>query len=231
MAACRRTSSGRRWSTDWPAPTIIAPDYRGAAGSENVGPPYGLKAHADDVRRVLDHFGADRAVIIGWSLGGFIAANAAAALGQRAAAVVLVDGGIPLPLPSGFDAKFSALPEAARAAAMQKELIKPAVKRHDDGELRGVNLESLGVDILDTLTGDTRDAAQRVRAPMSFVWAEHGPQGEAVGYYPLDTVYEFAAHYPLRIAEGHGLDHYTLMLSDRGSQLVADEVRWALSTG
>ena len=209
------------------AATVIAPDYRGAAGSENVGPPYGLEAHADDVTRVLDHFGAERAVIIGWSLGGFIAANAAAALGPRAAAVVLVDGGIPLPMPSGVDA----LPEAARASAIKDELIKPAMKLRDKGELHGVNLESLGVDILDTLTGDTRDAARRVHAPMSFVWAEHGPQGEAVGYYPLDAIYEFAAQHPLRIAEGHGLDHYTLMLSDRGSRLVADEVRWALSTG
>jgi pimeloyl-ACP methyl ester carboxylesterase len=202
------------------AATVIAPDCRGAAGSENVGPPYGMTAHADDVRRVLDHFGAERAVIIGWSLGGFIAANAAAALGPRAAAVVLVDGGIPLPLRSGFDAE-----------SMKEELIEPAVKRYDAGELRGVNLESLSIDILDTLTGDTRDAARRVHAPMSFVWAEHGPQGEAVGYYALDTIYEFAAQHPLRIAEGHGLDHYALMLSDRGSQLVADEVRWALSTG
>jgi lipase len=202
------------------AATVIAPDYRGAAGSERVGPPFGMKAHADDVRRVLAHFGAERAVIVGWSLGGFIAANAAVELGPRAAAVVLVDGGIPLPLPSGFDAEL-----------MKEELIKPASKRHDDGELRGLNLESLGVDILDTLTGDTRDAARRVRAPMSFVWAEHGPQGEPVGYYPLDAIYEFAAQHPLRIAEGHGLDHYTLMLSEQGSQLVADEVRWALSTG
>ena len=100
------TSSHAVWSTIVEqlagATTVIAPDFRGAAGSEDVGPPYGLRAHADDMRRVLDHFDVDRAVITGWSLGGFIAANAAVALGDRAAAVVLVDGGIPLPLPDGF---------------------------------------------------------------------------------------------------------------------------------
>jgi lipase len=218
------TSSHLVWSTLADrlagAATVVAPDVRGAAGSEHVGPPYGLRAHADDMKRVLDHFGVERAVVVGWSLGGFIAANAAALLGERAAAVVLVDGGIPVPLPNGFD------PESAR-----DRLIEPAMKPARAGKLRGVNLQAMSADILDTLTGDTRDAARRVDAPMSFVWAEHGLQGEATGYYPLDAIYEFATHHPLRIAEGHGLDHYEVMLSDRGSELVAGEVRWALSTG
>src|SRR3954465_12966741 len=75
------TSSHLVWSTIVEqlagAATVIAPDFRGAAPSEHVGPPYGCRAHADDMRRVLDHFEVDRAVIIGWSLGGFIASNAA----------------------------------------------------------------------------------------------------------------------------------------------------------
>jgi pimeloyl-ACP methyl ester carboxylesterase len=218
------TSSHLVWSTLVDrlagAATIIAPDVRGAAGSEHVGPPYGLRAHADDMRRVLDHFGVDRAVVVGWSLGGFIAANAAVLLRERATAVVLVDGGIPLPLPSGFD------PESAL-----DQLIEPAMKLAEQGELPGVNLDAMRADILDTLTGDTREAARHVDAPMSFAWAERGLQGEPTGDYPLAAIYEFAAHHPLRIAEGHGLDHYAVMLSDRGSHLVADEVRWALSTG
>jgi pimeloyl-ACP methyl ester carboxylesterase len=243
------------------AATVIAPDFRGAAGSEHVGPPYGLHAHADDMRRVLDHFGVERAVIAGWSLGGFIAANAADALGDRTIAAVLVDGGLPLPLPDGFD-----------PLAMQDVLIEPAMKRYrkrlktrdehralwrshpaltepslwtppvvahfDDevepsgeGDLRWrVDLESLRTDVIDTLTGDTRTAASRIDAPVSFVWAERGLEDEPAGYYPLDAVREFAAAHPLRIAEGHGFNHYTLMLSPAGAQLVASELRWALST-
>jgi pimeloyl-ACP methyl ester carboxylesterase len=253
------------------AATVIAPDFRGAAGSEHVGPPYGLRAHADDMRRVLDHFGVDRAVVTGWSLGGFIAANAAVALGMRTIAVVLVDGGLPLPLPPGPER-----PPAERGAsfdpvAMQDVLIEPAMKRyrkrfctrdahraywrshpamtdpslwttavvaHFDDEVESspeglrwrVEVESLRKDIIDTLTGDTREAARHVAAPMSFVWAERGLQDEPSGYYPLDAVRAFAAERPLRIAEGHGLNHYTLMLSPTGVRLVADELRWALST-
>ena len=260
------TSSHLVWSTLVDAlagaATVIAPDFRGAAGSEHVGPPYGLRAHADDMRRVLDHFGVDRAVVMGWSLGGFIAANAAAELRERAAAVVLVDGGLPLPLPDGFD-----------PIALQDVLIEPAMQRYrkrfttreehraywrrhpamrdpslwtapvvahfddevepsTDGDLRWrVDLDALRADVIDTLTGDTRDAASRVRSPMSFVWAERGLQDEPHGYYPLDAVREYARHHPLRIAEGHGLNHYTLMLSPSGVQLLAGEVRWALSLG
>jgi pimeloyl-ACP methyl ester carboxylesterase len=241
--------------------TVIAPDFRGAAGSEHAGPPYGLRAHADDMRRVLDHFGVERAVVTGWSLGGFIAATAAVALGPRTVAAVLVDGGLPLPLPDGFD-----------PIAMQDVLIEPAMKRYrkrlatreehraiwrahpsltdpslwtpavvahfddeveptDEGDLRWrVDLESLRTDVIDTLTGETRTAAMRIDAPMSFVWAERGLQNEPTGYYPLDAVRAFAAEHPLRIAEGHDLNHYTLMLSPAGAHLVADELRWALST-
>ena len=271
------TSSHLVWSTlvaelDGAA-TVIAPDFRGAAGSEHVGPPYGLRAHADDMRRVLDHFGVDRAVVMGWSLGGFIAANAAAesgparppaerGVGRRATAVVLVDGGLPLPLPAGFD-----------PVALQDQLIEPAMKRYrkrfttrdehraywrshpamrdpslwtapvvehfDDevepsttGDLRWrVDLDALRADVIDTLIGDTRDAASRIESPMSFVWAERGLQDEPTGYYPLDAVREYARHHPLRIAEGRGLNHYTLMLSPPGVRLIAGEVRWALSLG
>ena len=218
------TSSHLVWSTIVEqlagAATVIAPDFRGAAGSEHVGPPYGLRAHADDMRRVLDHFEVDRAVIIGWSLGGFIASNAAVALGDRTAALVLVDGGIPLPLPDGFD-----------ALELRDQLMEPALKRSQEGELCGVNFEAMSADVLDTLTGETREAARHVSAPMSFVWAERGLQGEPEGYYALDAVYAFAAERPLRIAEGHDLDHFSVMLSDRGARMVADELRWALSTG
>ena len=159
-------------------------------------------------------------MIIGWSLGGFIASNAAVALGDRTAAVVLVDGGIPLPLPDGFD-----------ALELRDQLMEPALKRSREGELRGVNFDAMSADVLDTLTGETREAARHVDAPMSFVWAERGLQGEPAGYYALDAVHAFALERPMRIAEGHDLDHFSVMLSDRGAQLVAGELLWALSTG
>lgn len=50
---------------------------------------------ARDVKAVLDHFGVDRAVLVGWSFGSIVAANAAAYLGsERIAGLVLVAGTI-----------------------------------------------------------------------------------------------------------------------------------------
>jgi hypothetical protein len=114
---------------------------------------------------------------------------------------------------------------------LRDQLMEPALKQSREGKLRGVSFEAMSVDVLDTLTGDTREAARHVDAPLSFVWAERGLQGEPVGYYALDAVHAFAAERPLRIAEGHDLDHVSVMLSDRGTQLVAGELLWALSTG
>lgn len=252
------TSSHRVWhklaeALDGRA-TLIAPDFRGANASEGVGPPFGLRAHADDVRRVADRFGARRVILAGWSLGGFIAANAAELLGERAIGSVLVDGGLPLPLPEGFD------PES-----MQDVLIEPAMRRYrmrfahrdehravwrahpsladaslwtprlveaiddelaeDRGRLRfRVNLDSLRADVLDTLRADTRTAVTRLATPATFVWSERGLEDEPVGYYPLETARTFTSQHGLRLAPGHGFNHYTLMLSERGARLVADEI-------
>jgi len=76
--------------------TVVAPDLRGRGGSGAVGPPYGMAAHADDLVAVLDHLGAGRAaVVVGHSMGGFVAAVAAHRHPDRMGAVVFVDGGIP----------------------------------------------------------------------------------------------------------------------------------------
>jgi lipase len=83
--------------------TVVAPDLRGAAASTELPGPYGMTQHVADLQAVLDHLGVERAVVAGWSLGGFVAATFAARVPERATALVLVDGGLPLPLPPGFD--------------------------------------------------------------------------------------------------------------------------------
>ncbi len=97
---------------------VIAPDLRGRARSAHLPGPYGLDRHADDVATLLDRFGADRdagadaTVLVGHSMGAFVAALAAAGTARdRVHGLVLVDGGLALPEPPGadVDAKLSAL--------------------------------------------------------------------------------------------------------------------------
>jgi pimeloyl-ACP methyl ester carboxylesterase len=76
---------------------LIAPDLRGRGGSTRIEGPWGITAHAEDLIAVLDHLSLARAdVLLGHSMGGFVAAVAAAQHPQRFGAVLMVDGGLPL---------------------------------------------------------------------------------------------------------------------------------------
>lgn len=101
--------------------TVWAPDLRGRGASRDVGPEYGLGRHAQDVLAVLDAVGAARAVLVGHSMGAFVAAVLAARHPQRVARAVLVDGGFSFPLP----------PDTGQADvdAMLQAVIGPAMQR------------------------------------------------------------------------------------------------------
>jgi lipase len=83
--------------------TFLVPDLRGRGASAALPGPYGLNAHVADLVAVLDHWGAERAVLAGHSLGAWVAARAAAAHPERCAGVVLVDGGLSPRLSGGIN--------------------------------------------------------------------------------------------------------------------------------
>lgn len=86
-----------------PDVSLVAPDLRGRGQSAALPGPFGMRAHADDLVALLDHLGLPRAVLAGHSMGAYVATTAATAHPDRWSAVVLVDGGIALPLPRGVD--------------------------------------------------------------------------------------------------------------------------------
>jgi len=98
--------------------TLVTPDLRGRGGSASVGPRSGMAAHADDVARVLDHLGATDAVVVGHSMGGFVAGALAVLHASRVRSLVFVDGGLPLPVPPGLD--IDAVLAAVIGPAMQR---------------------------------------------------------------------------------------------------------------
>ncbi len=65
--------------------------------------PYGIRQHADDVAAVIEKLDLGRVVITGHSMGAFVALLTAERHPALVADVVLVDGGVALPVPEGVD--------------------------------------------------------------------------------------------------------------------------------
>jgi len=76
---------------------IIAPDLRGRGASDHLPGRGGMAGHAEDALSVLDAYGVDRAIVVGHSMGAFVASVLAHRHPERVHRLVLVDGGVPFP--------------------------------------------------------------------------------------------------------------------------------------
>lgn len=85
---------------DW---TLYAVDLRGRGHSAALPGPYGFDQHGADLRGAVLALGLDRPVLAGHSLGAYIALLAADAHPETFGRLVLIDGGLPLPVPPGAD--------------------------------------------------------------------------------------------------------------------------------
>jgi pimeloyl-ACP methyl ester carboxylesterase len=85
-----------------PGWSLVALDLRGRGGSAGKPGPYGVTAHAADICAAGDHLGAPL-VLTGHSLGAYVALRAATTRPELFSRLVLIDGGLPLPLAVGSD--------------------------------------------------------------------------------------------------------------------------------
>lgn len=86
----------RQLGPDW---TLVAPDLRGRGAAAGLPGPYGLRRHAQDVCALARARQPSGTVLVGHSMGAYVALLAAVAEPGLFSRLVLVDGGLPLPAP------------------------------------------------------------------------------------------------------------------------------------
>ncbi|OLE23795.1 MAG: alpha/beta hydrolase [Actinobacteria bacterium 13_1_20CM_3_71_11] len=83
--------------------SLVAVDLRGRGSSASLPGPYGIDRHAADLSQAAEHLTAGQVALVGQSLGAYVALRAAARRPELFDRLVLVDGGLPLPVPPGVD--------------------------------------------------------------------------------------------------------------------------------
>jgi pimeloyl-ACP methyl ester carboxylesterase len=102
------TSSGYWWqplADSLPQARVLGLHLRGRGLSSEIAGPAGLAAHARDVAAVADELELRDVVLVGHSMGAYLAVVAARYLGGRVERVVLLDGGLPPELPWPLSSK------------------------------------------------------------------------------------------------------------------------------
>lgn len=238
--------------------TLLAPDLRGRGDSGTLPGPFGMAAHADDLVAVLDHLDLDSAPIVGHSMGGFVAVKTALRHPDRVDALLLVDGGLALPMPEDMDV--DAILTAVIGPAMDRlsrsfesrdayhefwrthPALGPgwnttieAYFDHDvheaDGAWRSrVSLDAVREDGRDTLVDESLQADfGSIEVPIRFVWSPRGIM-DADPLYPREIVDQVAAATPtMEVVDLEDVNHYTLALTEDGAEQVAAAVRGILT--
>lgn len=241
-----------------PQVRVIAPDLRGRGRSNRVAGAVGLTAHARDLTAVLAALDVDRAVVAGHSMGAFVALVLGDRAPDSVSRVVLVDGGLPLDLPPGLspaEIVRLVLGPTAERLAMRFATVdayldfwrahpafardwSPALEAYLEYDLVGDVPElhpataaaTVEQDSLDQNSGTAIvDALTALRHPTLLLSAERGLLDQLPALYAAGRLPALVAAYPrLRHQAVPDVNHYTIVLSERGADAVARAVKGEL---
>ncbi len=231
---------------------VVAPDLRGRGASADITGPWGMDVHARDVIALIDHLGLDRAVLVGHSMGGFVAVMTAVHFPGRVAGILLVDGGLPaVEANAGGDELTRIVLDGARARLEQRFTAPEAYLDALAAQAGGVPLDADAAriaryDLVDAdegtvriagsfaaieadathITGDASDLTlRRLNTPALLLRAGRGLPPREEGLYSAREVAEWAARVD-------SLESIDLPTADHGSIIrdpehVAEVVRRA----
>jgi pimeloyl-ACP methyl ester carboxylesterase len=235
---------------------LVALDVRGRGLSTDSPAPYDLSTVADDIARCLDHFGLERAVVAGYSMGAWAVALFGLHHTDRVERLVLVDGGFPMPREPEQDPK--SFIDALVGPALRRLEIEfeseeaffdhwrahPALERHwDDSMKTGLahelreendhfrvraNPEAIAVTAREITVGEEANAAAaKLNVPTHLIVVERGTMDQPGGMIPLDVAKEAAqANRLLTMQFLPDVNHYTLILG-KGAPAVASAIAGA----
>lgn len=251
------TSTSRTWLATARAlgdrATLIAVDLRGRGRSTGLPARVGLDAHVRDMLAVLDAVGLGHAVVVGHSLGAYIAARLAVRHPERVSRLVLVDGGLTIPESVGaqpaqfvqdflgptFDRLEMTFPDVAAYQAWwarHPAVVSADVDRADLDAYAAYDLAGEPPHMRSGITpqvvrDDGRDLfgepdAERLTVPAVFLCAPRGMVDDPHPMQPLADVRAWAAADPGRreAVLVPDTNHYTIAWGARGAAAVADQI-------
>jgi pimeloyl-ACP methyl ester carboxylesterase len=237
-----------------PGHRLLAPDLRGRGASSSLPGPWGIDRHADDVAGLITAFAPGPVVLVGHSMGGFVAAALVRRFPDLVSGLVLVDGGLPFQLPVGIDP--DQVTEQTLGPALQRlrrtfpsrdayrrfwqahpalrDVWSDAVADYVDYDLVGSPPDLRSSVSSEAVRQDARDQFQEPEmadvlggfsGPARLLVVSRGLLDQPPGLYPEDELARWRSRLPsLAIDEVPRLNHYTIMLHPSGAARVAATV-------
>ena len=232
--------------------TLYAVDLRGRGDSNGLPGPFGMSMHAQDVIAVMEYLGLGKVDVIGHSMGAFVAVALLGCAPERVSRTVLVDGGIPLPLPEGLTVA-QVLPYVlgpalarlnmtfeSRQAYREFWKVHPAFAKgwnvaldeYVDYDLRGIaptlsvssNAKAVEEDSEDLFVSNLiSQTLENLKEDVLMLRAVRGLQNEETPLYPEEILKTTLTKYPrIKLITVPDTNHYDILLSHNGAVACAN---------
>jgi len=227
-------------------------DLRGRGDSDKPAGPYGMAQHGRDVAMAMQTLGLGKSVIVGHSMGAFVASALATQNPELVRGIIMIDGGYVPDLPVGVEAsQMLDATLALRIAQLSKtyeskqayidfwraqpnfpaEEWGPWAEAFLEYEVTGettvkpkASADAVKVDIAEAFKRDEiTDRLKSLEVPVLLLRAERGLEPSQPPIYPEALMGRFRECVPhLKDEVIAGTTHFTITLGERGASRVAD---------
>lgn len=232
--------------------TLYAVDLRGRGDSNSLPGPFGMAVHAHDMLAVIDYLGLPQVDVIGASMGGWVAISLLGLAPERISRTVLGDGGIILPLPSGFsveeilpivlgpalarlDVPFASRETYRDFWKTQAAFVKgwsAGLDEYVDYDLRGTaplmyastNKKAVLEDAIDEFGNELiENTLRNLTEEVLMLRSVRGLQNEEVPLYPEGLLREVLVNYPkIKLVTVPDTNHYDMLLNQENADACAE---------